>query len=113
MTENLTTKSQRLENVEKEVLSLKKKMVIVNFENKDLQGRLKMTLSELEVKQASLNKMDTGLKTLIDILCSQKSPVDRSGLSYDSGASTSGTKGKIIFFQVLHMLFHILHIYIM
>ena len=58
-------------------------------ENQDLKGRLKITLSKLEVKQASLNKMDTSSKILTNILGSQKSHFERSGLGYDHGASTS------------------------
>ena len=69
----------------------------MNSEIEDLQGRLKITLSELEVKQVLLNKMNTGSKTLTNILCSQKSPFDRSGIGYDHGASTSNAKSKTIF----------------
>ena len=97
MSENLTTDGQKLEKAEKEIVNLKKEIVIVKAKNQDLQGRLKITLSELEVKQASINKMNTGSKTLTNILCSQKSPFDKSGLSYDHGSSTSNVKGKTIF----------------
>ena len=69
----------------------------MNSEIEDLQGRLKITLSELEVKQVLLNKMNTDSKTLTNILCSQKSPFDRSGIGYDHGASTSNAKSKTIF----------------
>ena len=41
--------------------------------------------------------MNTGSKILKDILCSQKSPSDRSSFSYDQGASTSMSKDKIVF----------------
>ena len=97
LVENLTTDGKKLEKDEKEILNLKKEIVIVKAENQDLQGRLKITLSELEVKQASLNKMNTGSKILTNILGSQKSHFDKSGLGYDHCASTSNAKGKIIF----------------
>lgn len=69
---NLTTNGKKIENAEKEIVNLKKEIMMVKAENKDLQGRLKITLSELEVKQASLNKMNTSLKILTNILGSQK-----------------------------------------
>ena len=78
-------------------MNLKKAIVMVKGENHNLQGRLKITMSELEVKQASLNKMNTGSRTLTNILCSQKSPFDKSGLGHNHGASTSNAKGKTIF----------------
>ena len=40
--------------------------------------------------------MDTGSNTLTKIMGSQKSSFDRSGISYDHGASTLNAKGKII-----------------
>ena len=95
--ENLTTEGRKFKKAEQEIETLKIELQKVNSENKDLQGRLKITMSELEVKQASLNKMNTGSKTLTNILCSQKSHFDRSGLGYDHGASTSNAKGKKIF----------------
>ena len=62
---------------------------MIKAENQDLQGRLKITLYELEVKQASLNKMSTSSNILTNILGSQKSHFDRSGLGYDHGTSIS------------------------
>ena len=69
----------------------------MNSEKEDLQGRLKNTLSELEVRQASRNKINTGSRTLPNILCSQKSHFDRSSLGYDHSASTLNTKSKTVF----------------
>lgn len=76
---------------------MKTELQIIKSEIENLQGRLKITLSELEVKHAFLNKMNTGSRTLSNILCSQKSPSDRSDLGYDHGASTSNTKDKTVF----------------
>ena len=70
MAGNLTTDSQKFEKVKQELLIMKKEMVIVKAENTDLQGRLKISLFELEVKQASLNKMNTGSKIFTNILYS-------------------------------------------
>ena len=58
LAEDLTTDGQELENDEKEVINLKKEIVMMKVENQDLQGRLNITLSELEVKQASFAKQD-------------------------------------------------------
>lgn len=95
--ENLTTDGQKLEKAEKEIMNLKKEIVMVKAGNHNLQERLKITLSELEVNQASLNKMNTGSKFLTNILGSQKSHFDISGLGYDHSASSSNAKGKTIF----------------
>eukprot|EP00268_Persea_americana_P055438 TRINITY_DN6442_c6_g1_i5.p1 TRINITY_DN6442_c6_g1~~TRINITY_DN6442_c6_g1_i5.p1 ORF type:complete len:220 (-),score=45.64 TRINITY_DN6442_c6_g1_i5:85-744(-) len=111
MAENLSTDGQKLEKAEKEIMNLKKEIVMVKAENHDLQGRLKITLSELEVKQASLNKMDIGSKILTNILGSQKSHFDRSNLGYDHGASTSNSNGKTIFVSsVAHTTPHAAHV---
>ena len=110
--ENLTTKGQKFKKVEQEIETLRIELQNVNSENKDLQGRLKITMSELEVKQASLNKMSTGLKTLTNILCNQKSHFDKSGLGYDHDASTSNAKGKTVFVSsVAHATPHTAHIH--
>ena len=93
----MTIEYQKFKKAEQEIEALRIELQKVNSENKDLQGRLKITLSELEVKQGSLNNMNTGSKILTNILCSQKSPFDKSGLGYDHGASTSNAKGKTIF----------------
>ena len=93
MVGNLTADGQNFEKAKQKIANMKKEMVIVKAENKDLQGKLKITLSEIEVKQASLNEMNTGLKTLTNILCSQKSHFDRRGLGYNHGAFNSYTKG--------------------
>ena len=46
------------------------------------------------------------------MLCSQKSPFDRSGLGYDHGTSTSNVKGKTIFvLSVAHATLHTAHIH--
>ncbi|XXG60944.1 hypothetical protein AAC387_Pa04g2730 [Persea americana] len=95
--ENLTTESQKFKKAEQEIETLQIELQKVNSEKEDLLERLKITLSELEVKQASLNKMNTGSGTITNILCSQKSHFDKSGLGYDHGASTSNAKGKTIF----------------
>ena len=54
-------------------------------------------LSELDTAKASLNRMNTGSKTLDDILCNQKSHTDKHGIGYADGASTSNAKGKNYF----------------
>ncbi|RWR78507.1 Protein kinase domain-containing protein [Cinnamomum micranthum f. kanehirae] len=54
MPKSLTTEAQKFEKVEQEVVNLKQEIVIVKAENKDLQERLKITLSELEVKQSDV-----------------------------------------------------------
>ena len=79
LAENLTTDGLKLQKAERDVADLKNEIVKMKAENEDLQGRLKITLPELQVKQASLNKMNTGSKTLTNILCGQKSQFDRSG----------------------------------
>ena len=66
----MTTDGQNFEMAEKEIMNLKKEIVMMKAENQDLQRRLKITLSESEVKQASLNKMNIGSKTFTNILCS-------------------------------------------
>ena len=81
--ENLTTEGQKFKKAEQEIETLKIELQKVNSEKEDLQGRLKITLSELEVKQASLNKMNTGSRTRTNILCNQKFPFDRSSLGYN------------------------------
>ena len=91
MVENLTTESQELKKAEQEIETMKMELQIIKYEKEDIQGRLNITLYELEVKQVSLNNMNTGSRTLTNILCNQKSPFDRSGLGYDHGASTSNT----------------------
>ena len=97
MARNLTTESQKFEKTGHEIQNPKIELQNVKYEKKDMHGRLKITLFELEVKHAFLNKMNTCSKTLANILCSQKSPFDRSSLGYDHGASTSRMKGKTIF----------------
>lgn len=111
MAENMTTEGQKFKKAEQEIKTLKIELQKVNSVNKDLQGRLKIILSELEVKQASLNKMNTGSRTLINILCSQNSPFDRSGFGYNHGTSTSNAKGKIIFISsVAHTTPYVAHV---
>ena len=107
----MTAEGQKFKKAEQEIETLKIELQKANSENEDLQGRLTITLSELEVKQASLNKMNIGSKTFTNILCSQKSHFDRSGLGYDHGASTSNTKGKIIFVSsAAHTTRHAAHV---
>lgn len=50
MAEYLTTESQKLEKAEQEIETMKTKLQIIIFEKVDLQEKLKITLSELEVK---------------------------------------------------------------
>ncbi|XXG89760.1 hypothetical protein AAC387_Pa12g1686 [Persea americana] len=72
-------------------------MKTLKAENSELNGRLKMVLSELNTAKASLNRMNTGSKTLDDILCSQKTHTDKHGIGYADEASTSNAKGKNYF----------------
>ena len=112
MAENLTIESQKFEKAEQEIETMKTELQIIKSEKEDLEGRrLKITLSELEVKQASINKMNIGSKTLTNILCSQKSPFDKSGLGYDHSASTLNAKGKTLFVSsVAHTTPHDAHV---
>lgn len=64
MADRLSTESRKLEKVEQEFEILKTELQIVKIEKEDLKGRLKITLSKLEVKQAVLNKMNTDSKFL-------------------------------------------------
>ena len=68
LSENLITDGQKFDMSEKGILNLNKEIVTMKAENQDLKGRLQITLSELEVKQASLNKMNAGSKILTNIL---------------------------------------------
>ena len=101
MAKNLTDDGQKLEKAKQEIETMRIELQKVNSENKDLQGKPKIILSKLEVKHASLNKMNTGSKTLTNILCCQKSPFDRSGIGYDHSASTSNAKGKKNFVSIV------------
>ena len=44
--ENFTTEGQKLEKVEQEIETMKTELQIIKSEKEDLQGRLKITLSE-------------------------------------------------------------------
>ncbi|RWR73557.1 hypothetical protein CKAN_00184800 [Cinnamomum micranthum f. kanehirae] len=83
---------QKFKKAKREIENLKKELQIVKSKREDLKGRLKITLSELDVKQAALNKMNTDSKILKDILCNKKFPFNKSSLNYDHGASTSKSK---------------------
>ena len=56
-----------------------------------------MVLSELNAAKVSLNRMNTGSRKLDDIICSQKAHIDKHGVGYVNGASTSNVKGTNCF----------------
>ena len=90
LADKLTAESQKCDKLDSDMKTLK-------AENYDMNGRLKMVLSELNTAKVSLNRMNTGSKKLDDILCSQKALTDKHGIGYADGASTSNTKGKNYF----------------
>ena len=90
MADKLTAESQECDILDSDMQTLK-------AENSDLNKRLKMVLSKLNIAKASLNRMNTGSKTIDDILCSQKAHTDKSGIGYADRASTSNAKGKNCF----------------
>ena len=94
-------------------MNIKKEMVIVKAENKELQGRLKITLSELEIKRTSQNKTNTGSKTL-QTSCAIRSLLLTEMVSVMIMVHPLWVlKVKQFLFQVLHILLHILHMLIM
>ena len=68
-------------------------MKTMKAENFDLNGRLKIVLSELNTAKALLNRMNTELRKLDDVLCSPKAHTDKHGIGYADGASISNAKG--------------------
>ena len=90
LADNLTAKAQKCDLLDHDLKAL-------NAENTDLQGRLKMVLSELDTSEASQNRMNTGSKKLNAILCSQKAKTDMHGIGYADEASTSKAKGTNYF----------------
>ena len=62
----------------------------LKVENVDLNGRLKMVLSKLDIAKASLNARSG---KLYDILSNQKANTDKHSIGYTDGASTSIAKG--------------------
>ena len=72
-------------------------MKTLKVENSNINGRLKMILSELDTAKASLNRMNNGLRKLDGILCCQNAHTDNHGISYADGASTSTAKGTNCF----------------
>ena len=83
--DKLIAKAQKCDLLDHDLKTLK-------AENTDLQGRLKMVLSELDTTKASLNRMNTGSKKRDDILCDQKADTNKHGIGYPDGASTSNAK---------------------
>ena len=92
LADKLTAESQKCDILDSDMKTLQ-------AENSDLNGRLKMVLSEFNTAKASLHRMNTGSKKLDDILCSQKAHTDKQGIGYADGASTSNAKGKNCFIQ--------------
>ncbi|XXG47765.1 hypothetical protein AAC387_Pa02g2352 [Persea americana] len=74
-------------------------MKTLKAENTDMNGKLKMSLSELNTAKASLNSINTGMKVLDNILCSQKSHTDKHGTGNADRASTSTAKGTNCFVE--------------
>ena len=79
MADKLTAKAQKCDLFDHD-------MKILKDENTDLQGRLKMVLSKLDISKASLNRLKIGSKKLDDILYSQKTKTDMHGIGYADGA---------------------------
>ena len=62
-------------------------------ENSNLNRRLKMVISELDIAKALLNIMNTRSRKLDNIMCSQKVHTDKHGIGYPDEASTSNAQG--------------------
>lgn len=88
MADKLTAESQKCDMIDSY-------MKILKVENVDLNGRLMMVLSELDIA----NKMTTRLKKLDDIMCSQKTKTNKYGIGYAHEGSSFNAKGKNCLFQ--------------
>lgn len=89
MADKLTVESQKCDLLDSNTKTIK-------AENVDLNGGLKMALSQLDTAKASLNMMSVGSKKLDGIQRSEKEKTYKHGIGYTDSASTLTPKVKTI-----------------
>lgn len=95
-----STKSLKIESLEKELAELKVELSKTKEEKLEVL-KLKEDFEKLKVEndvlKVDLKKLDTGEKTLTKIIDSQHEYVERRGLGYEGPSTSSAYKGKTVF----------------
>lgn len=84
-------------NDEKELRELRNEVSRLKDQKNDLERKLNLVLSELCATKGSVERMQTGSRTLHEVLGKQK--LGKHGLGYVDGVSTSNSKGNTIFIK--------------